>query len=322
MKKLFFLIALTTIFSCKEKFNPKEFKGTWIPLYNDSTHAYLPLITFKNDSVFLEDIYTYTITGNYLINKNSIKFYLKNDTLDYNFNFNRKDSILKINDKNYTFYEGFSYDTNLKTYELIGINRKKNISADSLSNFEVGFHLLKNKNDSTILKLNDRFTSDFDLIPRFIFGIHHRLFNKTVIYIGKRITLKDIIKVYQKLYSVNQRGVFLVTSFNLRENSYSGFLDHFDFWEEQENKFMNERVERPLIPNNNREIYILKHTPKIIKINSKNDFEKFDEMKKENNYLISINPNMNIEDYINLKEKIFKVDKNIRTEFDLTNSEF
>ncbi|PQJ78887.1 hypothetical protein [Polaribacter porphyrae] len=317
MKKITVLLFLISIFSCKEKFNPKEFKGTWIPLDKNSSYANLPSITFQNDTAYFEDIYSYNFSARYKIGRKSITWFLPKDTIENIFFFNKKDTTFILNDRNYIFYEGYSYGSNFIQYDLIDLDLSREISADSLLNSNKGFHIFKNKNDSLRLRINDRITTDFKLIPRFIFGTHHRNYDTIVIYLGKKLELKELIKAYKYLDYSNIKNSMLVTNFNIKSNTYNAFLDKFYFWDFQRNSFFDERIEIPNTFVNKRDKFLKKYNPKIIKINSKNDFEKINKIQKENNYLISINPDLSIKEYINLKEKLFKIDKNIRTEFDI-----
>lgn len=314
MKKIAVLFVLLSIISCKEKFNPKEFKGTWIPLDKDSSYANLPSITFQNDIAYFEDIYSYNFSATYKIGRKSITWFLPKDTTEAKFLFNKKDTTFILNDRNYIFYEGYSYGSNFIQYDLIDLDLSQKISTDSLFNYNGAFHLFKNNNELK-LKLNDKVTSDLSLIPRFSFSYHNKNLSM-VIYVGKDLKLKDIIKCYNQLYQVNINEAFLLTKFDFKKNMYTGFSDKFNFWDFQRNLFPKEKIEIPK-SYNKKSNYFKEHNPKIIKINSKNDFEKINELKKDKNYLISINPSLSIEEYINLKEKLFKIDKNIRTEFDI-----
>lgn len=319
MKK-FILIStsLIILLSCKEKFNPNEFKGTWFILDKDQSISNLRNITFRNDSIFIEDRFTYPTKGKFKITRSKIFYYLEKDTLKYEFNFNSKDSTITIDSNKYYFLDGFSYVTNFIDYKLANINTKNIISSDSLSKYNCGFHLFKDSKDSLKLKLNDKETTDFELIPRFAFQ-RHRPNEVVVIYIGEKIKLKDILKCYVKLSTVNIKKAFLLTGYNFKENNYNGFLDDFEIWRSQINLFFKENNEPVFSDELSRKKYIQNYNPKIIKINSKDDFEKLSGFKINTDYLIQINSEMDLENYISSKEKIFEIKlkkpKKIRTEF-------
>lgn len=318
MKKLISLFFLFSLYSCQEKFNPNEFKGTWIHFNDKHEYSNLISITFQNDSVYLEDIFTYNYNGKYKISRNFIEFYLKKDTLKYNFIFSRKDSILKINNNNYMFLEGFSEERKIVNYDLINLKINQNISSDSLSNYESAFHLFKNQKNSINLKLNDKVTSDFSLIQRFAFH-RHRQIESIVMYIGENIKLKEIIKCYVELYKVNINKVFLLTHFDLKRNNYNGFLDNYEFWQNQINELSREKIKPIKSEDNYRKGYLRNNNPKIIILNKIKDISLLDSVNKNKNLLIQINSEMSLETYIYLKNKIASIKKSnrtkIRTEF-------
>lgn len=314
------VIILVLIFSCKEKFNPNKFKGGWISLdQNESFNEILPTLTFKKDSVFLEDIYTYLLKGKYNLTRHNITLYLKNDTINYDFKYISKDSVIYIGKNKYNFWEGYNYNSKFIDYELLDLDRIRNITPDSLIKFDNGFHLFKDSKDALKLKLNDKFTADFNMIQRFVFGHHQFKFYGSVIYLDKKIIVKDLIKCYVQLYQVNKLNNLLITSFDLKTNSYSGIKDRIELWQEQVDLIVGKKIEpvKPIVLT--RKQYLKKYSPKIIKIDSDNDFEKLTYIGVDNNYLIQINSELSIEKYIYLKEMILKIKRSnpdrIKTEF-------
>ncbi|TDQ27584.1 hypothetical protein [Tenacibaculum caenipelagi] len=320
MKKLiYFLILLGTV-SCKKEFNPENFKGVWMNIDKDGSFSSLPTIMFKNDSVYLEDIYTYVSKGKFKISKNRISYYLKNDTLNYNFSFNSNDSTIVINNYKYSFWEDYSYNENLITYDLIGIKKLGMITTDSLVRFDGGIHLFKNNSGITILKLNEEITSNFNEIHRFQFDIHFDI-PVSVIYLGSNLETIDVINSYFELGSINRRAALLLTSYDPKTNLYNGFLDKFQLWDSQIEKYYDYKIPKQIPKSLSREEYFKKYSPSLIKINNKKDINKLNTLKPESSYVISINPKIQIENYLSLKKQLLDIgnknDINIRTEFNL-----
>lgn len=320
MKNIILLLLVFALFiSCKDKFNPENFKGTWVNLDKDKSVSYLPYITFRNDSVFIEDMFTHLTSGTFKISRNKISYYLKEDTLNYNFNYSPKDSIITIGSTDYYFLDGFSYNKKPIHYELININNQNIISSDSLSKYYCAFHLFKDSKDSLKLKLNDKTTSDFNLIPRFAFQ-RHKPNEVIVIYLGKKITLKEIIKCYHQLSKINIEKALLLTRYDFKENTYSGFLDDFEIWNNQMSLFSREKTEPFNSIDFSRKKFLKKYSSIIIQINSENDFDKLTtNINMDNYYLIKINSEMSIAEYISLKDEILEIKKTqglkIKTEF-------
>lgn len=310
MKRLILLITLFSFISCKEKFNPKEFKGTWFLFGNNDSLA-SPVITFKNDSIFLEDSFCYPLNYKYEVKDDKFVCISNSDTLIFKFNFERTDTTLTFDKQKYFFSEGHLHNNSPKEYELINTNSKNKITIDSLNTFKSGFHLLKDSDKNLLLKLNDKYTNDLNILTHFAFQSHKPI-DTQVMYIGDDVNLTELIECFKKLYQVNTKKAMLITCINMKKKSYCGFLDEFEFWDRQLFEMNSEPISRS---NNSRKKFIIKHKPTVIKIYSKKDFEKLNHINKKDKYLISISSNLKIEDYINLKEKIFKIDKNIRTEF-------
>lgn len=323
MKKLILFLSICFLISCQDKFNPNKLRGSWISLDSEESFNYiLPTFTFKNDSVYIIDVYGYATKVKFKFFNNKMSFISKDDTLEYNFEYRSNDSTLIIDNNEYINYPGFVILKNdFINYELLDLKTEKNITSDSLSKFDNGFHLFKDINDSLRLKLNDRILSDFESIPSFVIGHHQTKSFGSVIYTDKKIKLKDLIKCYTKLWQVNQKSNLLITGYDIKTNLYSGFKDRIEFWQEQTNLYFKEK-NKPINPKAlSRSQYIKKYTPKTIKINSDIDFNKLNTINKENNYLIQINIDIPLETYIYLKEKISNIKKKesirIKTEFNL-----
>lgn len=322
MKRLIILVLFLFLFSCQEKFNPNDFKGSWISLdSNESFNDILPTFTFQNDSVFIETLHTYGLKGNYKQKNNKIILFLKNDTLQYRFNYNSKDSSIFINGNKYFNYPGFFNKKHFLNYELIDLNKEKNITSDSLNKFDNGFHLFKDSKDSLKLKLNDRITADFEMIPRFVIGHHQFEFNGSVIYLDENLVVRDLMRCYAKLWQVNIKSHLLITGYDIKTNLYSGFKDRMEFWQEQINFIVEEKVVpiRPKVLTRNQ--FLEKYSPKIIHLNNMKDISLLESIDMKNNYLVQINVNLNLDAYISIKEKVTEIRKNnnirIRTEFNI-----
>ncbi|APG64800.1 hypothetical protein LPB136_05235 [Tenacibaculum todarodis] len=323
MKKLLFISLIITFISCQDKFEPNKYNGDWINMDEDGGFSSLPSIIFKNDSIYFSDAYTYTTKAKFKINRNKISYFFKNDTVINKFNFSSKDSTITIGKNIYYFLKEYSDFSELTDYNLIGIKSKEKVIANSLYSSSIGFHLFKNKNDSLNLKLNDRVTSNLNELSYFInnTGIHDPFTFSTTIYIGKEVNLKNLINCYIRLTANNRNKSLIITDYNFKENSYSIFYDRISLWENQLEIFYKENKIPPVPPNleNYRNKYLKKYSPKIITINSSKDFNLLENINKESVYLISINPEMEIETYLKLKEKLIEIKRKrkvrIKTEF-------
>ena len=96
MKNTLYFLFIIIIISCNKEFNPYKYKGTWININDDYSISSYPSITFRNDSIYLEDIYSYVLKGKFKIFKNEITYYFNNDTICNKFYFNHKDSTILV----------------------------------------------------------------------------------------------------------------------------------------------------------------------------------------------------------------------------------
>lgn len=322
MKKIALLLIITSFSACHEKFEPHKFNGTWLNIDNDGSFSNLPSIIFKNDSAYFSDIYTYTSKAKYQIRNNKITFLFKNDTITQNLKFQRKDSALYIGNHKYNFWEGHYDSIDFINYDLIGIEKPGKISTDSLKRFDGGFHLFKDNSGVTKLKLDEEITPNFNKLLHYDYDIHFDL-PITIIYVGKKIKLLDLIESYKYLNLYSKRCAMIITNYNFKTNSYNGFIDTFNFWQEQITPLLkvNKIPKIPFLPEDNKSLFKKIYTPQLITINRKEDFKLLNVLEN-NNLLISINPNLDLKDYFELKQLIQAIKKDrkikVRTEFILS----
>jgi hypothetical protein len=168
------------------------------------------------------------------------------------------------------------------------------------------------------LKLNDQY-SEFDRIPQFVFRTDSFHYPTHAIYLGENTTLQDLLLCYYQLARVNHLKVFLITNLRILKNEYSILPEKIELWDEQISTIFEN--EEPVHSNsvNTRKHFLVNYKPQILQINSQKDFIKIDSIKNAKNYLISINTNLSLNEYITLKEEILRMKKarknTIRTEF-------
>ena len=317
MKNTLYFLFIIIIISCNKEFNPYKYKGTWININDDYSISSYPSITFRNDSIYLEDIYSYVLKGKFKIFKNEITYYFNNDTICNKFYFNHKDSTILVGKNKFSLWKNYSEDNNYQNYKLLGIKSLEKITQDSLMRFNNGFHMFKTHDNSLKFKFNDKVTLDKKNIISFSLNVpSHYDIPTSVIYLGKKINLKDLINCYIEMWSINKRKVLLITGYDIQTNSYYGFLDNFSFWERQFDSLSNFKIKMPKSNLNNRGLYLEKYSPILININSEKDLDLL-KINKNKNILISINSNIHLNTYFKLKE-IIKDYKNIQTEFNLS----
>lgn len=316
MKKIVFLGLSILFFSCQKSFHPEKYQGCWAAAGDDLHFLPLPTINFKNDSIFFTDTFTHVSAGNFSIKGNKIKISTHNETFEKEFRFHEKDSSIQYG-RNIYYLKPHWKPNYLGKYELLNINTSNRISFDSLSKYDTGFHLIQDYDNTVKVKLNEKLSGLEDIIP-FTFRTSFKNYKGNVIYLGKGITLKDLVDCYLELTKINQLKVILVTNFDLNSNEYNILPERINIWNHQVyNHFKNEPIFNGF-SGNIRSEYIRYHSPLIISINSKEDFGKINQLKSEHNYIISTNKLLSLKDYFELKDLILDIKKEkgiqIRTE--------
>ncbi|WP_299109986.1 hypothetical protein [uncultured Tenacibaculum sp.] len=330
MKKIALLLIITSFFACHEKFEPHKFNGFWFHNDNTDNRFNLPSVIFKNDSAYFFDVYQYAKKSKYKIHNNQISFFFKNDTLVQKVTFESKNLILYLDNHKYNLWKNNSIFNDIIDHDLIGVKTKSKIQSNYIKRFESGFHIFKDTTDSLTFKLDNTYTHNKEKLIEFILHNTNAHFDipSFVIYIGKDITLKDLItSCYQELFLTNLRQVLLITDFDFEKNTYSGIIERFDFWDFQIQNYisinkLSPYPRQPLLKENNKDYYLEKYYPKQITINTKEDFHLLNTSLDKQNLLISINPNLDLKDYFELKQLIQAIKKDrkikVRTEFILS----
>ena len=233
------------------------------------------------------------------------------------FSFRMKDSSFLFGTTRYHLLPWILKDT-LAKYPLLGNTTSYIISSDSLAKVDSGFHIFRDSMDSLRLKLNDRY-SEFDRIPQFVFRSDSFHYPTHAIYLGENTTLQDLLLCYYQLARVNHLKVFLITNLRILKNEYSILPEKIELWGEQISTFFKNEEPVYYKSENTRKHFLTNYKPQILQINSQKDFIKIDSIKNAKNYLISINTNLSLKEYITLKEEILRIKKarknTIQTEF-------
>ena len=137
-----------------------------------------------------------------------------------------------------------------------------------------------------------------------------------MIFIGEGINLKDLQRIYFRLASIRQLRIWLGT----KKEGFSDthiLNDKIEiWWDDLENHLANSKIRQPLPPPppiefTSKEDY-LKNGGKEVLILDRKDFQKIDELTETERYVISINLNLPIEDYFELKLSLIHISEPTR----------
>ncbi|CAL2055097.1 hypothetical protein [Tenacibaculum sp. 190524A05c] len=316
MKKRLHLFLLVIILSsCSNTVSKKDLEGVWW-FYDGSGDGEL---IFENDSVTVDNGYGLPNKARYKLKKDSIPISFEGNTKTDFLKYNYKDSILSY--KNAKYYKRYKTADSLgivhKKFGLINIKSTKTMHSDSLNlSHSSIFRAFKNGRNELKLVLNDATTSVEDLSSFLLvtncFGseqIHHPPY----LLLGKKTSLRDLKEIYIYSNVVNYDSIHILTHYDFLNRLFHSYKVNIEI-------FREETLE--LVPHTKKDIYrkdyINKFNPENVVIKSKEDFTKLDILKTNLNYLISIDLDLPVEDYLHLNQKINTLRKkekfNIRTE--------
>ena len=311
MKKLLFLLFAIILISCSQKVSEKDLEGVW--WFFDGTGD--GELSFKNDSITIDNGYGLPYTGSYELKKDSIIIYFEgNVKVDY-LKYNSKDSLLIY--KNAKYYKRFSsLDSSERVhtkFDLINIKSKTTIHSDSLNINSSIFLAFKNKSDELKLILNGKVTTTEDLpaflIVRNCFGGNSTNYYEPYLILGKAITVLDLSKIYVYLSVINLRKIKVFSHYDFPNRLFHYYNIRVDLFKEK----LLKNGPPPAPHDISRKDYLAKFNPDIITMKSKQDFKKLNSIKPNSHYLVSINLDLSIEDYLHLTQELQSFRENGKT---------
>jgi len=298
--------------SCKE-ITKDDIKGDWIAMSTGNDEPIFNEISFKENKVELIGDDLFKESGVYEVKNESIILKLDRDTAQIETKIKSLvsdtlvvfDSLIYHRDKRIT-------KSTYEEYELLGINTNTFLPKEG--SFFYIIHFYKSSNDEIQIRCGDK-KSNFEDIPLFL----ERRNSKPIalIYLGTGINLKDLKNLYYRLASIRQLKVLLGTKKEGISRTHI-IIDDIQIWREDlENHVAKLDIIQPLPPPppvkyNSKNDY-LKSGGKEIRILHKNDIDKLRNLVPNNKYVISINQNLPIRDYIALK-KVIREESRIHNE--------
>ena len=316
-RNLILIISILLFASCKE-ITKDDIKGNWIVFPNGYDEPIYWEINFKEDKVELIDDNLFKELGRYQVENGKIKIELDRDDLII------ETKIKNLEVDTFLVFDSLTYhrnreitNSNFEEYKLIGIPTNRFLSKEKGL-----FHLIHfyKSNEEIQIRCGDK-KATFEDLPLFLEGGHSK--PKVLIFIGEGINLKDLQRIYFRLASIRQLRIWLGTK---REGFSDTHIlnDKIEiWWADLENHLANSKIRQPLPPPppiefTSKEDY-LKNGGKEVKILDRKDFQKIDKFTEKERYVVSINLNLPIEDYFELKKRLIekrKLNKQIITEIE------
>lgn len=316
MKRLILLLFMI-VSSCSNKIDKTEIQGTWYWNFKEDDRNNLGEIIIRNDSIILIDYLNLVKKGIYIIKNDSIIINLKNETLKKKVNVTDSSLILNLSN----FRKSYEEDEiiNLKEHDLINIDSDIKIFAEDLLEYEGEFLLFKDKDSLKIKHWNKNVS-----LEEYIYSLRvHSEKIGHIAFLGKNIELKELKNLFLEMNNFNIRGIILITKTNFNNYNYDIYFVRTDVWQlEVDNYIKNKKIEKNknlnILEAYSKERYVKINNPFLLEIKTKKDISKLDITKNNSTYLISINSELDIKDYLILWQKINRVRKEkslkIRTE--------
>lgn len=296
MKFLSLLMLLILITSCNE-ITKNDIQGTWIQFSNEYTPR-IQEFHFVGDEVEIISDFSLKDSGVYKLEDNTMQILLDRDSIIIK-------SKIKINEDTLFVFDSLKYvkneifSTKVDQYNLVGIPTNRLLSKENKYYFD-DIHYYKSKGIPQI-RYADKVISKED-IPLCV-GVHHRQ-PDIMIVIGDGISVKDLKEIYYYLVLMRYSRIYLATK---REGFDTHiFEDKIEiWWDDLQNHLADFKYPSPPPPEDNRsKVEYLKSGAKEMLIKTRQDFYKLDQLNTQEKYLISIDSNITMDDYLSLKSII------------------
>lgn len=317
-RNLLLILSILVFASCKE-ITKDDIKGNWIAFPSGYDEPIFWDINFKEDKVELIGDNLFKDVGRYQIENGRIRIQLDRDDLVIETKIQNLEVDTLLIFDSLTYYRNREIaNSNYEEYELIGISTDKLLSSER--KFYHLIHFYKSGDNEIRIRLNDK-TTNYDDVPLFLSGGHSK--PKVLVFIGEGINLKELKNLYYRLISCGQFQIWLGTKREGLTDTHV-FQDRIEiWWDDLENHLGSLKIPQPpppppLIEFISKEDY-LKNGGEEIEILDKNDLQKIEELSPTKKYVISIDSNLSIEVYFELKKKLIekrKLNKQIITEIE------
>ncbi len=315
MKNLILLILVSILLcNCYKKINLKTLQGTWWLSSGDGDFE----ISFKEDSIFIENGYSLPFSGTYFLKRDSIVMNINNTITKAKINYSKKDAMLTFgNSKYWKRYDSVNRTTTTKQIDLINIKSEKTIHLNKINNLDSFIKVIKDKNNQLKVILNDR-TTDIDKIPSFLIsncgGTKSNYYPKVYLFIGKKVQLEDLKKNYTILHAVNHKLIRLITYYDFSNRTFHYYNSNIHIFRED---ISLAPPPPPSVEDFYRKEFIKIFNPKILEIKSAYDFDKIQHITPNSHYLISITIELSIVEYLKLTQKLNSIRKNKKTRIEI-----
>jgi len=311
---LIFLVFQISLTSCNQ-IKLEEIEGRWSYLPGNSKAPQFTEFIINNGTIELIADDLFKELGTVEIKGDKLSFNLLRDELNISYIIdNLEVDTMKLNDSLTFLRNSYLGNGNFEDYELIDISTDKLLSA--ITNYYKTIHFYKSVHDELRIRCGDSMTELKD-VSLFLSG-HHDSPHETMILIGQGIELIDLKQLYIVLRLSGQLKISLGTKRNGLADT-EVFRDYVEIWWDDAEEFR--KSQQPMPPPSPPQPFKSKRTflgsdGKEIHVKSNRDIELLNSLNGSGKYVIEIDKNLSIEQYIKVKQtlkEIKKTNKEIRT---------
>ncbi|MHB1277432.1 MAG: hypothetical protein ACYC1Q_03475 [Bacteroidia bacterium] len=305
MKAIYFcgvFLLNCIMISCHENLE-KEIQGKYFFNWTTNSSSSFFLLNFTNDSLDAHDYGDFVHYGNFQIRDDSLILYL-NDLNEIGYKIVKLDAFeLHLLDGSDTLsYRKVPQEAyqEIQVYSLVGLHTGQFVDTFEDPSF---IHYYKTDNQVRI-RLNDAI-KDYDDIGSFLEPGHSHKFPEVYCMIGQGIYVSDLYRLYRELSSSGYRKAILITA-KSGKNRFEIYEDKFGFVSGSDWYSIN--IDTALYRS---------HPELVLHLSSFSDISDSTFRKKDDPYLIQIDPQVTLNVYIQIKEKVKQIatQKGIKFQF-------
>jgi len=335
LKILLFVGFVLLFFACQQ-ISKVDLEGQWIAFASESNEEKIYELNFSLDTVEWVNDHNFKDRGTYEIEHDILKITRLDDGFEIKTKAgmrrgwkpssresNETQLLTELRDS-LTLFDSIGYyrddrsmHANLEPFELIGISSDQLLSEIQDKYLFYIIHLHQSADQRVKLRLGDKIAKFEDLLLYLNFGSpfnpkSNRRIKGPLLYLGKGVQLKDLKEMYYYLAREQHNRIWIATK---KEGiaDYHLIHDKIYVWRDDiylNNKYLStsEFPSPPLPPPPPVEFTskadFLSKGNQEIKINTKADFTKLNEMQLDKKYTVTINQDLPIEDYFELKSRV------------------
>lgn len=312
-------MLILSITSCSS-IDEKDIQGNWSLLHGWGEEPVFCDMDFKAKHVELVDCYFYKELGQYqIIGANGDSPYLEIKLDRDGLLFERKISILEgdsiIALDSILYRKSKSID--VEPYKLVDISTDEFLS-NQKNSLHVA-HYYQSKKDSVVIRVGQDLIN-YDEISYFLSPNHRK--PKLLLFLGGTVSLQSLKKLYYYIKGAGLDEVYIVTKKKGLLDAYV-LKDEINIWWDDLAAYTSSLKHDKLLPPlpaprlkyTSRETYLESGAIEI-KIEDENDFFKIQNLSNRETYLILIDTNMSLKNYLELKKILNKLEKSIITELE------